>query len=194
VIVKDAYFRLRLEGEFVRCLTGLIDDGEYIDTFKPEWLVRKHRDVVATIPAGERRFPVPDYLWTMPHYCLSQRAYEALRRANLNLSPQLEWVPVRVIWKSGKDVGRYWWPKCGAHSAYDVFDYEHSKYTVYKTSRNDPKLVDKVSEWVLRADKIGALDYFYGCRVYWFASPRVKQVVEENGLLGFSFEPVSLST
>jgi hypothetical protein len=181
--------------------TRLFEDGQYIISSDPGVFERQHHDVTATIDYNAG-LPAPDWLMTIGHMCLSERALTAFHKAKLNLSPQFQWVPVRVLRKSGKMVARYWWAKCdekGAMKEYDVLDLENAKYTVYppealnKSVSPGTIVYNKVSDWVLRSEQIGSLDFFYGCRVRWYGSPRLKAVVERNRLKGFYFTPVALS-
>lgn len=196
MVHENAFFELEPSTDFFRCPMGLFENGEYVNTNKAADFVRKQQEVVGTIGSSG---PAPDFLRATPYRCLSDRALSVFQRANLNLSPQFEWVPARIVRKSGKSVGKYWWAKCDRRDKLDVFDYQHSKYTVIPPEGfvRPPKpgtiVYDKVSKWVLRGDLIGSLDFFYGCLVRWYGSPRLKSVVEENNLVGFDFEAVAVS-
>ena len=136
---------------------------------------------------------MPDFLYTCPYDCYSERAYAAIVKAKLAISPQvLEWLPVRAETTRGRELGRYWWPKHSDNSEYDIFDYENSKYTVHEADGRTP---NDISQWVLHGDTIQSLDLFYACRITtrWFCSPRFKSVVEENNLTGCRFLPADLS-
>lgn len=194
--LKNACFQINTDPEFVGCHDGLFENGEYIDTSTKEGMETKHRDVTATISRiSARNRPSPDFLNATEYRCLSERALDLFLKERLNLWPAFRMVPVRVCRASGKLVGKYWWPKFDRKIDFDAFDYEHSKYTVFrsKTFPNPKKpFYQNVSRWVLRADVVGSLDLFHSCLVHWYGSARLKQLVETHGLHGFVFTPVEL--
>ena len=199
-VKRNAFFELNVAEGYFTC-SRLVEDGQTIISSDPSVLHRNHHDVTATI-ASNTDSDAPDWLMPIGQRCLSERALAIFRDAKINFSPQFQWIPVRVLRKSGKLVGRYWWAKCDEWSAskeFDVLDLESAKFTVFppeafvKPPPPGTIVYNKVSDWVLKGEVIGSLDLFYGCRVRWYGSLRLKAVVEDHGLKGFYFEPVALS-
>ena len=201
MFLKNNCFQIQPDLAFFYCDDGLYEGAVYIDTSTKEGVKMVHHDVVGTITPGRRISPVPDFLYASPHHCFSERAFDLFRQEQLNLWPEFLWVPVQIKQESGKMIGRYWWAKFNRRRDFndpDVFDYEHSKYTVYPPTafKNLPPpgviFPDKVSKWVLRGEAIGSLDFFHAHNVRWYGSARLKRLVETHRLRGFVFNPVDV--
>ena len=193
--VNNSHFELDTSPKYFGCHGGLFEDGQYIDTSKQEGAEMDHHDVIGTISRGYGSLPAPDFLNAFPYRCLSERAIDLFRKEQLTLWKGFHWVPVRIVRQSGKSVARYWWAKFDRRVDFDVFDYEHSKYTKFRPEdlKNPKEVVaDRVSNWVLRGNMIGSLDFFHGCLVRWYGSLRLKQLVETHKLRGFNFTSVGI--
>ena len=170
---------------------GIYDGDEYIDTSQPSWADRLPRDAVLPL---RRTSPLPDLLVGMPHFCLSERAYELFIR-NLKIWERIMWVQVRAIDRNRRDIGRYWWPKHANSDFLNVLDLKNSTVEYYPADWSvGPGTVRKVFRWVLDARPIGDLDCFVGNELSWFASPKLRNLALAEKLTGFVFHPVAVST
>ena len=191
MIIKDGCFILHSKDGYLYGVSGLFSQGKYVDNSSADFLQTPLGELVA--PVAGSGLPMPDFLYALPYDCFSERAYAAIIKANLTISSQvLAWLSVRAENTRGRERGRYWWPKHSSKGAYDVFDYENSKFTVHEADGKSP---NDISRWVLHGDTIQSLDLFYACKVNsrWFCTPRFKSVVEENELTGFKFLPAEFS-
>jgi hypothetical protein len=180
-------------GPFAYGEMGIFDGDEYVDTSPEKWgKWARHRPRDAWLPL-KRASHLPDLLVGMPYMCLRERAYELFVN-NLKLWDRFHWVSVRAIDQKKRNVGRYWWPMYNEADFVNVLDLATAEVEWLPLEYGlKPNKIRKVLRWVLDAREIRGLDLFVGNELTWFASPKLRQLVIDEKLTGFGFQPVAVS-
>jgi len=123
--------------------------------------------------------PMGDFPYVTGDYVFSDRAKAIITSCKCH--PRNRWVTIEPLNKPLD--GKYW--RFSFPRQISIFDSEHSEYDTLGNSY----LKGDIRKWVVKHEKLQELDFIYANSDF-FASAKLKELIEENDLKGFQFRPV----